>query len=191
MTLSKNSFYFLVLLFSTIFLFSSCKKDNPEIANEEELITTLTYTLTTTDTTGTKTVVFSFKDLDGDGGNNPVITGGTLAANTIYEGKIELLNEINGENITTEVKEESADHQFFFEATGVQISTFYADIDNSTENNPVGIETMVTTNQPSTGKLKITLRHEPNKNAEGVKDGNIANAGGETDIEVEFDVTVE
>lgn len=188
MTLSKHSFYFLALLFSTILLLSSCKKDDPEIANEEELITTLTYTLTAT---GQPTVVLSFKDLDGDGGNRPIITGGTLKASTIYEGKIELLNEIEGENITTEVREESAEHQFFFSATGAQISTFYADIDNSTENNPVGIETTVTTNQPSTGTLKITLRHEPNKSAEGVKGGDITNAGGETDIEVEFDVTIE
>jgi hypothetical protein len=188
MILSKNVFPFLAIIFSTLFLFSSCEKDDPEIANEEELITTLTYTLTATDK---PTVVLSFKDLDGDGGNRPIITGGTLAANTVYEGKIELLNEIEGENITNEVKAESAEHQFFFSATGVQISTFYADIDNSTENNPVGIETMVTTNQPSTGTLKITLRHEPNKNAEGVKTGDITNAGGETDIEVEFDVTVQ
>jgi hypothetical protein len=188
MILSKKIFPFLALLISTLILFSSCKKDDPEIANEEELITTLTYTLTAN---GEPTVVLSFKDLDGDGGSRPVITGGTLVANTVYEGKLELLNEIAGENITEEVKAESAEHQFFFEATGVQITTFYADIDNTVEKNPVGIETMVTTNQPSTGKLKITLRHEPNKNAEGVKAGKIANAGGETDIEVEFPVTIQ
>lgn len=191
MILSKKVFPFLILIFSSLILFSSCKKDDPEIANEEEIITTLTYTLTTNDTTGKKTVVLSFKDLDGDGGNRPIITGGTLAANTIYEGKIEVLNEIAGKNITQEIKAESAEHQFFFSPTDVQLSFFYADIDDTEAKNPVGLETMVTTNQPSTGKLKITLRHEPNKNAEGVKDGNIANAGGETDIEVEFDVTIE
>jgi hypothetical protein len=30
----------------------------------------------------------------------------------------------------------------------------------------------------------------PNKNASGVVEGNIANAGGETDIEVNFDIVV-
>jgi hypothetical protein len=188
MILSKKVFPFLLVVFSTLILFSSCKKDDPEIANEEELITTLTYTLIAA---GEQDVILSFKDLDGDGGNNPVITGGTLSANTIYEGKIELLNEIAGENITEEVKEESAEHQFFFSAMGVNFSVFYADIDNSLAKNPIGLETMVTTGQPSTGKLKITLRHEPNKDAEGVKAGNIANAGGETDIEVEFPITIE
>jgi hypothetical protein len=38
--------------------------------------------------------------------------------------------------------------------------------------------------------LKITLRHEPNKKASGVVGGSITNAGGETDIEVSFDVEV-
>ena len=37
----------------------------------------------------------------------------------------------------------------------------------------------------------ITLRHEPAKTATGVSGGDITNAGGETDIEVVFDVTVE
>ncbi len=189
MILSKKVFLFLSLIFSTLILFSSCGDDeDPVIPNDEELITTLTYTLTATDK---PTVVFSFKDLDGDGGNSPVITEGTLLANTVYEGKIELLNEIDGESITEEVKEESAEHQFFFSNTNTNISIFYADIDDSAQNNPVGLETTLTTSQPATGKLKITLRHEPNKDAEGVSDGNIANAGGETDIEVEFDVTVE
>lgn len=188
MILSKKVIPFLIVIFSTLILFSSCKKDDPEIANEEEVITTLTYTLTAA---GKPTVVLSFKDLDGDGGKIPVVRGGTLAASTIYEGKLELLNEINGENITEEIEKESAEHQFFFSATDINFTTFYADIDNSPEKNPLGIETMVTTGQPSTGKLKITLRHEPNKNAEGVKAGNIANAGGETDIEVEFDVVIE
>ena len=37
----------------------------------------------------------------------------------------------------------------------------------------------------------MTLRHEPAKDASGVAAGDITNAGGETDIEVTFDVTVE
>ncbi|HBK71516.1 MAG TPA: type 1 periplasmic binding fold superfamily protein, partial [Flavobacteriaceae bacterium] len=35
------------------------------------------------------------------------------------------------------------------------------------------------------------LRHEPNKSASGVSDGDITNAGGETDIEVIFNITVQ
>jgi len=37
----------------------------------------------------------------------------------------------------------------------------------------------------------VTLRHQPDKGAIGVSDGDITNAGGETDIEVLFDVIIE
>ena len=35
------------------------------------------------------------------------------------------------------------------------------------------------------------LRHEPDKSAAGVSSGDITNAGGETDIEVSFNVIIE
>lgn len=186
---SRKIFSFLFVLFSTLVLFSSCDKDDPEIANEEELITTLTYTLTPE--SGGDAVVLSFTDLDGDGGNAPVLVGGTLAANTTYVGSIILLNETEtpAENITEEVEEEDDEHQFFFSAlNGLNATVTYNDTDGQ---NPVGLKTKVTTGAASQGKLRVTLRHEPNKSAAGVSEGNIANAGGETDIEVEFDVTVE
>ena len=34
--------------------------------------------------------------------------------------------------------------------------------------------------------MTVILRHEPNKAGAGVSDGDITNAGGETDIEVTF-----
>ncbi len=57
--------------------------------------------------------------------------------------------------------------------------------------NPIGISTIVTTNGASTGTITVTLRHEPNKDASGVSTGDITNAGGETDIEVIFNVEVQ
>ncbi len=59
---------------------TSCNDDDPPIDNEEEVITTLTYILTPA---SGQAVTLSFVDLDGDGGNPPVITGGTLDTNTI------------------------------------------------------------------------------------------------------------
>ena len=41
------------------------------------------------------------------------------------------------------------------------------------------------------GTITVTLRHEPNKDAAGVSSGDIANAGGETDIEVTFNVEIQ
>lgn len=173
--------------FALLFLFS-CEKDDPVIENEEELITTLTYELMASDGT---IVEGKFQDLDGDGGNVPTISSIILKPNTTYSGSITLLNESvsPAENITTEVEEEGNEHQFFFEITQANMTVSYDDMDAS--NRPVGLKTKVMTETASSGKLSITLKHEPNKSAMGVADGNIANAGGETDINVVFDVIIQ
>ncbi|MDP5121821.1 MAG: hypothetical protein NWQ46_09520 [Spirosomaceae bacterium] len=176
-----------ILAFAVLFLFS-CEKDDPVIENEEELITTMTYRLTATDGT---VVEGKFQDLDGEGGNPPVITPLNLRANTTYTGSLTLLNELENpaENITEEVAEEDREHQFFFQVSGANLTVAYADVDG--DNNPVGLRTTVTTSAASTGTLSVTLRHEPNKSAAGVSAGNITNAGGETDINVVFNVVIQ
>ena len=56
---------------------------------------------------------------------------------------------------------------------------------------PIGLQIKMTTGMATTGMLTIILRHEPNKDATGVSDGDITNAGGETDIEITFDIDVQ
>ncbi|NJL74373.1 MAG: type 1 periplasmic binding fold superfamily protein [Saprospiraceae bacterium] len=179
-------FAFLAVVFVGMSLVS-CDDDEPETENEEEEITTLSLALVG----GAAPVVFQFRDLDGDGGNPPVITQGTpLAANTTYTGILTLLNENENEDITAEILEEDEDHQFFFRpSNGLNLSVSYKDAD--ADQNPIGLETEFRTGAVSTGTLVVTLRHLPNKTAAGVKDGNINNAGGETDIEVTFNVTIQ
>ncbi|MEX0967644.1 MAG: type 1 periplasmic binding fold superfamily protein [Bacteroidia bacterium] len=175
-----------VLMFS-----ASCKKDEPDdpiIPHEEEVITTLRYSLIH-DTVGIP-VVLSFQDLDGDGGNPPVVTADTLRAHTTYSGSLTLLNELEtpAENITEEIEEEASDHQFFFQSTLSNLIVEYDDADE--DGYPVGLSTTLTTGSPGSGTITIILRHEPEKDAAGVASGDIANAGGETDIEVTFNVDV-
>ena len=116
---------------------------------------------------------------------------GTLAANTEYTGQLQFLNESEApsEDITEEIAEEDEDHQVFFEIGISDVTISYNDMDSM--GNPIGLSTTVNTGNAGNGNLKITLRHEPVKDASGVSDGNIANAGGETDIEVEIDVNVQ
>ena len=111
-------------LVMTLF-FVACDKDDPVVPNEEELITTVNYTLTPA--TGGAAIVMTFTDLDGDGGNAPTIVGGTLAANTLYNGTLELLNETEtpAEDITEEIEEEDDEHQFFFETSIGSLSIAY------------------------------------------------------------------
>ncbi|MGY5353960.1 type 1 periplasmic binding fold superfamily protein [Wenyingzhuangia sp. IMCC45467] len=169
-------------------LLTSCKKDDPIIPNEEEVITTLKYTLSPV--LGGDDVVFIYKDINGNGTSIDV-TEGVLTKDTEYTGALTLLNETEdpAEDITLEVKKEGVDHQFFFTVPeGLTIN--YTDTDEN--NNPVGLETSIVTSATfAGGNLTIVLRHEPNKSAEGVKNGEIANAGGETDIEVTFNVDVQ
>lgn len=178
----------LYLLALVIFVGFSCKKDDHDHAHESELITTLRYTLVPA--SGGAPIVLTFKDLDGEGGNAPVITNGTLAANTTYNGSLELLNESQtpSKDITAEILAEAAEHQFFFVVTGANLAVRYADQD--AKGKPLGLKSQLTTQQASTGKLQVVLRHEPNKDAANVANGVITNAGGETDIQVVFDVTI-
>ncbi len=167
----------------------ACKIPDPIIPNEDEVITTLTYKLTPL--TGGSEINLQFNDPDGIGGAPPVISGGNLAPNTTYKGVMELINEQLHPpyNITSEIEKEALDHQFFFEnENGLLLNIMYDDTDAN--GHPVGLNTILKTTTASTGTLKITLRHQPDKSAAEVKGGNISNAGGETDIEVEFPIHV-
>lgn len=163
----------------------SSDDDNPTPVHEEEVITTIVATLSPQG--GGTDVTLTSKDLDGDGPDPAVITiSGDLISETNYDGTITLSNETESpaEDITAEVSEEGADHQFFF-TSGVGTVT-YADTDENGD--PIGLDfTLATTATATTGNLTITLRHEPNKDATDVSDGDITNAGGETDVEVTFE----
>ncbi|WP_235298001.1 type 1 periplasmic binding fold superfamily protein [Portibacter marinus] len=185
--IQKIALYTILL---TPFLLSvSCEKEEPVIPNEEELITTVNLTLTPAG--NGIPVQFTFVDIDGDGGEEPTITGGTLMANQTYFGELELLNEAEtpAEDITQEIQEEAEEHQFFFQSEIEDLEFVYIDQD---ENGfPIGLNTRISTGNPDTGQIIITLKHEPNKAGDGVSDGNLLNAGGETDIEIRFPVTIQ
>lgn len=179
-------------LVATLF-FASCSNDDnqPVAVNEEEVITTLTATLTG----GGQTITLKSQDLDGaEGPLAPVVTvSGNLATNTTYSGSLDLLNEAASpaESITEEILDEADDHQFFFNVSN-SLGAFAYLAPNDENGHPVGLNFTFTTGATTgTGTLTIILRHQPNKSAEGVSLGNIANAGGETDIQVSFPITVQ
>jgi hypothetical protein len=170
--------------------FSACQKD-PHDHNDEEVITSLVYTLTPISGMGTSVVTFTFSDEDGDGGDAPVITNGVLTQNTLYSGVITLFNESvkPSEAVHTEIEAEDEEHQFFFEDNLSQMTIMYKDQDG--DGNPLGLKTEVETMGAEQGELTIILKHEPNKSATGISIGNSGVAGGETDIEVKFNVSVQ
>ena len=179
-------------LFIALFAPGCGDDDDPPIPNEEELITDLIYTLTPTGAGG-QAVTLTFTDRDGDGGNPPVVTiSDSLAANTEYAGVVQLLNASDPadvENITLEVAEENTEHQFFYRTdSSLDLTVAYDDED--VDGQPLGILTTVSTGNASAGTMTIILRHEPDKTAAGLTIDNPTPGGGETDIEVEFDLAI-
>ena len=178
----------LAILFISAFTFTACSDDEHEDdhdhGSEEELITTVKYTLTN----GNDVVTLTFSDPDGEGGNDGTYTtSGPLTSSTTYTGVVELLNETKSpaEDITEEVKAESDEHEFFYSSnvSGIEISK----TDSDSNGNPIGIETSLTTGSDGAGTLTVILKHEPTK----PNSGTATNAGGSTDVEVTFNISVQ
>jgi hypothetical protein len=192
--MKKQTFLLPLLILSLIFTGCSDDDDHDDHShpvNEEEVITTIEVTLSD----GTNSYVLIWEDLDGDGPDLPIITGATIPSNS-YDAEIQLYNKTLDPNddeyvVTTEILEEDVDHQFFFNASnGLNVFDFvYADAD--VDGNPIGQQFIIEDVSGSGGDLNIVLLHEPNKNADGVSDGDITNAGGDTDIDITFPIIVQ
>jgi hypothetical protein len=183
----KNNLYLLVML--CLFITACDPESGGE--NDEELITTVTYTLTPV--AGGSPVVLTFKDLDGAGGNAPVVTGATLPLNTEYNGEVSFKNESVTPvvDLNPEIIQEGTAHQIFVSVTeGLINSILYFYKDQDSKGRPLGLKTSIKTRAIGKGSLAIILRHNPNKEAIGVINGQIANAGGESDVEAIFPIEV-
>ena len=193
----KNS-KFLLFAALTLFAITSCnKKDNavvvPQPVNEDEVITTVKLVLTPEG--GGTAVTLQSRDLDGAGPGIPEVTPSApiLAINKTYNGEVFVLNEsvTPATNTSAEILNEAVDHQFFYQTTGTLPMFAYTNVafqptNFDTNGKPVGFLTKFVTTTASSGSLKITLRHQGDKSKPNVVNGDITNATGETDFEVNF-----
>ncbi len=184
----KTTIKTLSLAAMALFVMTSCDDDDPVEVNEEETITTVTWTLINS-ADQTDVVVLSSIDADGDGPGAAVQNiNGTFTAGATYDGDIRFLNQLEdpAEDITVEVREEDDEHEVFYATSIAGVTVTKNDVDG--DGNPLGLDTTVTTGAAGTGTMTVTLRHEPNK----PNDGTLSGAGGETDIQVIFrDVTIQ
>ena len=178
--MKKSLFYFLLVAFAATTWTACDKDDDLDGGEEEELITTLNVALTSS--AGPATL--NFQDLDGEGGDDGVTTGATLAANTTYEFSTTFLNESESpvEDVTEEIQEEDDEHFVDYQARGVALDVTYGDTDD--DGNPLGLVGTITTGDAGTGEFQVILRHEPVKTATGA-------TGGSIDIDVTFPVTIQ
>jgi len=160
--------------------FVACKKDDD---TEQENITTVVVHLKATD--GSFDQEFTWDDRDGDGGNPPTIDEIVLPANKTFNCHVYFYDRSKSpeEDITEEIEEESAEHLLVYVVNGANLTIVGADTDSNGK--PLRLKTTWATGDVSTGSVKITLRHEPNKDAAN------PDVTGEVDAEVEFPVKVQ
>jgi hypothetical protein len=169
------------VVFSTVLVLSACKKDKDE-PNEEELITTAELTFTEVGGAGTVSK-FTFKDLDGDGGNAPTVFENiVLAPSKTYNVSVKLLNEsvTPVEDITDEIIAEAGDHQFYYAPTGVNVTV--NNLNNDNAGLPLGNTSRWVTGAASNGAVVFTLKHKPG----GIKAAGDPVTKGDTDIELNW-----
>jgi len=188
----KAKFCGIALVALVTFSCSNDDNDAPPV-NEEELITTVTAIYTPQG--GGTAITLQYKDLDGEGANAPVVTvSGPFAKNTTYNGTVTFKNELASpaEDITPEIVAEGTDHQLFYQKTGNLAPFIYGSAASNFDSNGkvIGLQSVFATTGAAAGTLTITLRHTPNKNGANVAAGDITNAGGSTDAEVTFDISV-
>jgi len=181
----KNTLYFYSVAALMILLSWSCKKDDsspkrpPVGTNEGEVITSVIVQVS--DSAGIwPSQSFMFRDPDGAGGSPPLQfdTIRIPVLKTLLVHLI-LLDETKSpaDTISNDILDEAVNHLFFFEHTGVDITTTYLDSDSN--GLPLGLETKWITGSAATGTSRIILKHQP-----GVKDGTIT--PGATDVDITF-----
>ncbi|MFT3980305.1 MAG: hypothetical protein QM687_07545 [Ferruginibacter sp.] len=174
---------------SAILLFSSCKKFAEGEGNDEELITTMK--LNFTPVGGGTTQTFTFEDIDGAGGNTPVIDNISLAAGTTYNVSVELWNNAATppENTTLEVETENEAHRFYYTpSAGSTISV--SNLNNDDNGVPLGITSTWTVGTASSGTINVTLRHYPGTPPDKQISDPINSPKSGTDITVDFNYTI-
>lgn len=164
----------------------SCGEDAipEEIEDDREGINILQLNF---ETPNEETIVLRYEDLDGNGGNDPVIQSVPLLELTQYFVTAEVFKGTS--DITTEISEESSIHQYFYAANDADMVVTYGDRDGN--GFPLGAFVAIRTGDAGEGSLAVSLMHKPDKDGQGVSEGNLLNAGGKTDIQVTFPIVIE
>ena len=179
--------YLPILLVSL--LFTSCKKDEVEPTDDNELITRVE--LKFTDVTAKTTLTYTFQDKDGDPKTAPEkFDKIVLNKGVTYSVSIGVYDDTKSPvmDITQEINEEADVHLFVYKTTPASLLTTTI-LDKDKNGLPIGLSSSILTQSTAgTGKLNLLLKHQPELNGVKVKTGQ--EAGGSTDIDLLFDVEV-
>ena len=190
--------YLNALLLALLLGFASCNDDDvPAAENEEEVIDKVVLTFTPAGGTALEFVAI---DPDGEGSADFEKPPIELAANETYTLSIGVFNNEEGEDIGAEILEEADEHMFFFGFTAGLFSSPVGDgnigagsrgdelnyDDEDANGFPLGLETIWQTGAAKTGTFRVILKHQPD-----IKSATSSSTEGESDIDLEWNITVE
>jgi len=193
---------FYLILFVVISLLAGCSKDEEpmEMENEEEEVISQV-TLTFTPDNGEDAVTAIWLDADGEGSGAPTIEEIDLEEGVTYDLTMTLTNTLGttDEDITAEIREEGAEHQFFFSFTDGMFSdpTGNGNVDNRSDplnyndqdanGLPIGLTTTWTAGEhtETPGEFNIVLKHQPD-----LKTASSSATTGGTDVDITFPIEI-
>lgn len=177
---------------------------DPDGDNELEAFTTVE--LTFNDGAGDTVATWADPANDGTITVDPI----SLSVGKEYALTVKFFNELEdpAEDMTVEVNDEADEHQVLFygdaitgpASTSASAIATHAYDDMDSNDLPIGLTNTLTADTAGTGPLKVMLRHLPEEDGTAVKvdglagefaDGGSSAIGGDVDIDVEFDLTVE
>lgn len=182
-----------IIFFIAAFSLTSCTRDDdnpPKVVNESEVITDVT--LTFKDDAGTSKIYTYTNPLYRDDDYiEPLIQ---LEQDKTYQVMADFYDKSDPDNPevqTEEITEEKDDHFLEYQFTDVNIGLTRTDPAETTDNNGVqiGLHTQWVAEQAGTGKVQVTLIHQPETKETNNPNGN--HTGGETDVEVLFDLNIQ
>lgn len=176
-----------MLLAFVLFSVTSCKKHDHDHDHEDEITTLIiTYTqIPIAKPGGLKSelllqTVMKYSVIDGD--VEVDISGDPIVQNIAYSYAIRVYNDLEELDLTEEIEDEADDHLFCI--TGVSGNITLSEQNNDSKGKTFGSQGVITYTTSGENTTRITLKHEPNKNA--------ANpcSTGDTDIEATFNFNV-
>ena len=189
------------IFIASILIITACSDDEPEHIHEGEVITKVTLTFTNLADSSTQTIIWEDDHEGEDGhdhgddddhGDEGAHVEIDLAPDSSYTVAIKFENTSDPDNIedvTLEVINEADEHQVFYEIVGLDNLTIESADDDETdgEGNRLNIKTTWTTTAAASGDVIAYLIHEPTSKTGTTRD----DFGGETDVEVDYEVHIE
>lgn len=171
-------------------VFTGCDSNEPDPgAGEEEFFTRVMISLSGDDGS---TVTATASDPDGDK-SDIQFTLLALEAGVTYTGSITLFDDINGEEVTEEIAEESAAHLFFYTPQGgVANRLTVTRLDTDSNGAPLGLQmrVVVSSGAAAAGTLNVKLAHYDNEADKRADHTATSRPGSELDLDLNFPVSI-